>query len=233
MVKEDETFTFETIAQVYREERSSTTLTQLPVQFYKQLADYLERLRDSYLEERNDNPTSPKTMMLEDEYNKAQKRALQIYEHRERKVVLLALQAANGGKPNIKPMTQKEKKAYEILVDTISKNRSQILLTKEENTCESKTFLDDEQKPSKVEVMDKKGDVIATHSKEKKKMKEGTETSIDDLKQENPVLLILEDIPSFETEERIFNLKKDDTITLPKKFAKILCNHGKARVIPG
>ncbi len=232
MAKEDETFTFETIAQVYREERSSTTLTKLPLQFYKQLADYLERLRDSFLEERNDNPTSPKTMMLEDEYNKAQKRALQIYEHRERKVVLLALQAANGGKPNIKPMTEKEKKAYEILVDTISKNRSQILLTKED-ACESKTFLDDEQKPSEVEVLDKKGDVIATPTKEKKEMKEGTETSIDDLKQENPVLLILEDIPSFETEERIFNLKKDDTITLPKKFAKILCNHGKARVIQG
>jgi len=233
MAKEDETFTFETIAQVYREERSSTTLTKLPLHFYRQLADYLERLRDSYLEERNDDPTSPKTMMLEDEYNKAQKRALQIYEHRERKVVLLALQAANGGKPNIKTMTEEEKKAYEILVNTISKNRSQILLTKEENACESKTFLDDEQKPSEVEVLDKKGDVIATPAKEKKKMKEGTETSIDDLKQENPVLLILEDIPSFETEEKIFNLKKDDTITLPKKFAKILCNHGKARVIQG
>lgn len=233
MAKEDETFTFETIAQVYREERSSTTLTKLPLHFYRQLADYLERLREHYFEERNDNPTSPKTMMLEDEYNKAQKRALQIYEHRERKVVLLALQAANGGKPNIKPMTVEEKKAYTILVNTISKNRSQILLTKEEDACESKTFLDAEQKPLKGEVMDKKGDVIGTPVKEKMNTKEGTEKSMDDLKQENPVLLILEDIPSFETEERIFNLKKDDAITLPKKFSKILCKHGKARVIQG
>ena len=233
MSKEDETFTFETIAQVYREERSSTTLTELPLHFFQQFADYLERLRNSYLEERKNDPSSPKTMMLEDEYNKAQKRASQIYEHRERKVVLLALQAANGGKPNLKLMTKEEKNAFATLVDTLSKNRSQILLKKEEDACELKTFLTKEQKPSEVEAKDEIGEVSDTHIEEKMKVKEGEESLIDDLQQENPVLLILEDIPSFETEERTFNLKKDDTITLPKKFARILCKHGKARVIQG
>ena len=49
--------------------------------------------------------------------------------------------------------------------------------------------------------------------------------------QENPVLLILEDVPSFETENGSFNLRKDDAISLSKDVAKILCQHGKARVI--
>ncbi|MEE9151357.1 MAG: hypothetical protein V3U20_05930 [Thermoplasmata archaeon] len=231
MSKEDEIFTFETNAQVYREEHKSTVLTKLPFEFYQRLANYLERLRESYLEERNKDPTSPKSMMLEDEYNKAQKRASQIYEHRERKIVLLALQAANGGKPNIKLMTEEEKNAFEVLVDTLSKNRSQIMLKREEDACESETFLTKEQKPSEVKTDDETDDESDTHTEEKMEVKEGNESFFDGIQQENPVLLILEDIPSFETEERTFNLKKDDTITLPRKFARILCNHGKARVI--
>ena len=76
MPKEDETFTFETIAEVYREEHKSTILTKLPLKFYTNLKYYLERLYESYLEERGKDPNSQKTLMLEDEYNKAQKRSM-------------------------------------------------------------------------------------------------------------------------------------------------------------
>lgn len=233
MAKEDETFNFETIAHVYREEHKSTTLTKLPLHFYQQLGDYLEKLRETYLEERTNDPTSPKTMMLEDEYSKAQKRASQIYEHRERKIVLLALQAANGGKPNIKLMTEEERKTFENVVDTLSKNRSRILLKKEKDACESKTFLTSEQNQLKVEAEKETNDIDAAHVVEETEVKQGSVTLFDDIQQENPVVLILEDIPSFVTEERTFNLKKDDAISLPREYAKILCKHGKARVIQG
>lgn len=232
MSKKDEELTFETIAQVYREERNSTALTKLQRHFYKDLNDYLEKLRSSYLEERNHDPTSSKTLMLEDEYNKAQRRASQIYEHRERKIVLLALSAVNGGSPNLSQMTNDEKIAFDNLVDTLKKNRSHILLRKEEDTCESKSFLISEQKSVKAEPADE----IEGHKKllaeEEMKVK-GENESFDEIQQENPVLLILEDILSFETEERTFDLKKNDAVSLPRKVAKILCRSGKARVIKG
>ncbi len=85
MVKDEEEFTFEIIAQVYREERNSPGLTKLPSNFYKNLMDYIEKLRISFLRERKDEATSSKAIMLEDEFNKAQRRAQEIYELRERR----------------------------------------------------------------------------------------------------------------------------------------------------
>ncbi|UCE74286.1 MAG: DNA replication complex GINS family protein [Methanomassiliicoccales archaeon] len=233
MAKENDKFTFEMIASVYREEHNSITLTKLPVNFYKQLTTYIEELNNSYLDERNKDPPSPKTIMLEDEYNKAQKRAQQIYELRERKIVKAALSKANGGDPNLKFMTDEEKNAFNTIVETLKKNRSAIMLEKKDNSCTSKTFLISNRKAAEVEAKNELDEINSANIEKEKNEKEGSELFIDDLKQEDPVLLILEDVPSFETEERSFDLKKNDTITLPKKFAKILCKHKKARVIGG
>ena len=237
MLKEDETFTFETIAQVFREERNSTILTKLPMHFYKQLKDYLERLQESYFEERDNDPISSKTMMLEDELNKAQKRVSQIYEYRERKIALLALQAANGGVPDLKFMTGEEKKVFEALVDILSENRSRILLKKDGDVCKPKIFLEPDEKHAENVAEKELNDKFESQDKETIKGKEEdksmTNTITENFDHENSVLLILEDIPSFETEERAFNLKKDDTITLSPKLAKILCKHKKARIIEG
>jgi DNA replication initiation complex subunit (GINS family) len=263
---EDEVFTFETIVRVYREERNSTTLTKLPMHYYKQMMDYLERLQESYLEERDNDPTSPKTMMLDDEFTKAQNRVSKIYEYRERKIVLLALQVANGGLPILTLITEEEKKIFESLVDILSENRTRILLKKEEDTCDTKTFFVSDEKQSEIikekELNDIKDPTSEEKIKEKEKEKSITDNMTDNktdiivdktsadmmsdtipdkmvntmeenFKQKDSVILILEDIPSFETEERTFALRKDDIISLSKKFANILCKHKKARVIDG
>jgi DNA replication initiation complex subunit (GINS family) len=232
MAPEDEPFNFDTIAQVYREERKSKTLTKLPLKFYQRLVNYLDELKRIYVEERSKDPMSSKSMMLEDEYTKAKKRTSQIYEHRERKTVLLALSAANGGNPDAKLMTAEERNAFNTLVETLSKNREYLMLKKENDTCSTSSFLASGQNKSEIEKKnseDKNG--IENFEPELKEKEEEIETEM--ITQENPVLLILEDIPSFETENGSLNLKKDDAISLSKDVANILCQHGKARVIKG
>ena len=232
MALEDEPFFYETITQVYREERKLQTLTTLPLNFYKKLDKYIEKIRGSYIKERQANPNSPKTLMLEDELRKAEKRASEIYERRERKIVILALSAANGVIPNIKVLTAEEKEAFNNIVDTLLKNRKDIFSKKEEDECESKPIFTTEQEAEKVEttkVEDNELKVFAEEPEEKKR----SDGAIDNYETENPVILILEDIPSFETKERTFDLKKDDTITLPREYARILCKHKKAKVIQG
>jgi DNA replication initiation complex subunit (GINS family) len=230
MAVEDEPFSFETIATVYREERKSRTLTQLPLNFYKDLVNYLNELKGVYVEERSKDPISPKTMMLEDEYIKAQKRTAQIYEHRERKIVLLALSAVNSGNPDLKLLTKNEKDAFSEIVRTFSENRTMIMLEKENETCSTNSFLSKEGVESKTPKA--KENVKKEKEPNKTKSESDSETfEFDDNEYENPVLLILEDIPSFETEERSYNLKKNDAISLSKDVAKILCSHKKARVI--
>ena len=232
MAKENEEFTFETITQVFREERNSATLTKLPRHFYQNLTKYTEKLKKNYLEQRKDDPTSSRTMMLEDEHKKAQRRSSQIYELRERKIALLALSAANEGSPNLKHITEEEKNAFDKLVDTLLKNRSNMML-KKEDACESKTFLSSKKEPPKTQPENEIEKSDITFDEEKMNGEQANGSSPDDVDQDNPVVLILEDIPSFEIEERTFNLKKDDVITLPKNYAKILCKRKKARVILG
>lgn len=230
MAAEDEPFSFETIATVYREERKSKTLTQLPHNFYEDLVNYLNELKSVYVEERSKDPISPKTMMLEDEYQKAQKRKSEIYELRERKIVYLALSAVNRGNPDLKSLTKNEKNAFSEIVSTLSFNRTSIMLERENETCATDTFLSNERSESKI--LSEKENLKKEDESDKVKSESDLETfNFEAMENENPVLLILEDIPSFETEERSYNLKKDDAISLSKDLAKILCAHKKARVI--
>jgi DNA replication initiation complex subunit (GINS family) len=230
MAAEDEPFSFETIATVYREERKSKTLTQLPMNFYKDLIGYLIELKSVYVEERSKDPISPKTMMLEDEYIKAEKRTAQIYEHRERKIVFLALSAANSGNPDLKLLTKNEKDAFSEIVRILSENRSKIMLEKENQTCSTTSFLSKEGLETK-EPKEKENIKIEKEIEKSKSESDIEISEFDEDENENPVLLILEDIPSFETEEGSYDLKRNDAISLSKNVANILCAHKKARVI--
>lgn len=233
MAKDDEEFSFETIAKVYREERKSTTLTKLPNNFYRNLMDYIERLHQGYLSARKDDPTSPKTVMLEDEYFRSQKRAHQIYEYRERKVTTLALSAVNGGNPKTSSLTNEEKTAFKDIVETLTNNRGFILSVNERDACEPASFLAPEKDGTPSEVEGETGEHDASFFEEKSENIGSAEMPSKKLADENQVILIMEDIPSFETEDRSFNLKKDDVITLPTKYASVLCRNEKARVISG
>jgi DNA replication initiation complex subunit (GINS family) len=233
MVSEDESFTFETIATVYREERKSKTLTVLPMHFYEKLSKYINELKTNYVEEKSKDPISSKTMMLEDEYIKAQKRASQIYEHRERKMVLLALAKSNSGDPDVKSLTRAEQGAFSEIVDILSENKNNIMLQNEQKTCETKTFLKSDQTSTTKREEVNLDEVALENNEEQIKVNENEKNELENEMQDNPVLLILEDVPSFETEKRSYNLKKDDAISLSKDVAKILCKHKKARIIKG
>lgn len=233
MAKHDEEFSFETIANVYREERKQTTLTKLPLHFYRNLGNYIERLQKGYLSARKENPNSPKTMMLEDEYERSQKRANQIYEYRERKLTSLALSVANGGNPNMSALTAEERRALEELVETLTTNRSKILLTEAGDSCEPEKTSEN-QEEVEIEKDDVETVQQSTSPSQKELLENETYDTGDELShEENSVILVLDDIPSFSTEDRILNLKKDDVISLPKRYANILCRNQKAKVIRG
>jgi DNA replication initiation complex subunit (GINS family) len=230
MVSEDDPFSFETIATVYREERKSRTLTKLPLNFYEDLVTYLNELKSIYVEERSKDPISPRTIMLEDEYQKAKKRTSEIYELRERKIVFLSLSAANRGNPDLKSLTKNERDAFSEIVRVLSKNRSSIMMEKENEMCSTTSFLSKEGAETKI-PKEKEKSKKETESKMEKLEDESSKFEFDNDERENPVLLILEDIPSFETGERSYNLKRNDAISLSKDVAEILCAHKKARVI--
>jgi DNA replication initiation complex subunit (GINS family) len=222
MPSKDTHVNFDLISQIYQTEQKSPLLTKVPKGFYEELRGYLSRLKEA-LEESQEEASS-KTMMLTDEYRRAITRTSQIYEIRERKITLLALSTVNGIEPETKLLVKEEKELFELLVNVLKENRERNLtgkkravsFTKKENVSETSNIASDQiedypPKPEKKTLCD------AIESGEEVK--------------EIPVFLILEDMPSFETEEGVFHLKKNDVISLPKQVAQILCQHEKARVI--
>jgi hypothetical protein len=169
--------------------------------------------------------------MLEDEFERSQKRANQIYEYRERKITTLALSVANRGSPNTSPLTVEEKRALEDMVEILTKNRSKILAANEDNSCEPATFLKSEEKVTPAEKDNEIDEQKLSRAQRELPENEIEETKESKPHEENSVILVLDDIPSFSTEERTFNLKKDDVISLPRRYANILCTNEKARVV--
>ena len=105
---------FTVVSEVYRNERRSKVLTKLPINFYPKAEEYLAMQREEYSQAIL-IPSNPKTMMLQDQIKKVEKRLKHIYEIRERKIALSALDRM-GGSNVPEHMTRKDKELYELLV---------------------------------------------------------------------------------------------------------------------
>lgn len=222
MPTKDNPVNFDVISQIHQAEQKSTILTKVPKEFYKELREFLNRLKEAL--EESQAEASSKTMMLSDEYRRARRRATQIWETRERKITLLALSAVNEIHPDTKLMVGEEKELFEMLVSVLKENREQNLIGK--NNEESITKQESVSKSLNIETDQKEESY--SHFEKKRAC---DEDMVKNETPEIPIVLILEDIPSFETGEGVLNLKKDDVISLPKQVAQILCQHEKARII--
>ncbi len=203
---------FTEISEVYRNERRSKTLTHIKGDFFGRASQYLARLKEEYSDENtNGSVSSAKAMMLQDEIKKVQKRLDQTYCHRERKISLAALAGVSGSEMP-KYLTENEKKLYSSLVDILRHFRG--------------GGTDDiaEKIAASVPV------------EERAPGSEVAEEEISEPEREEvPIatVQILEDIPSFTGTNRVYNLKKQDVVTLPINFADVLIARGAAKVIEG
>lgn len=102
-------------------------LTRLAPSFYGRVEDYLDELEEEYQREHEIDPTSGKAMLLQDELFNLRKILEDLYEQRERKVLLLALAAARGGDPDRSNMTDGEEALFESVVDALEGGRRRIL----------------------------------------------------------------------------------------------------------
>jgi DNA replication initiation complex subunit (GINS family) len=199
---------FGEISDVHRNERRSKVLTKLPGNFYMKAEEHLQRLRKEYDEESR-NPSNPKAMMLQDDIKKLDKRIQQIYEMRERKIVLASL---SGMKPQ--NMTQKDIVLFTDLRDVLANYR-----TGGGSRIPRESTSKEEEKVVITEVIEPQTELV----------EEVTPENIHDA----TVVQVLEDVPPFVDVDNTYTLKKDDIVTLPTQFADLLSSKGKVRIVDG
>ncbi|KYK26453.1 MAG: hypothetical protein AYK23_02950 [Candidatus Proteinoplasmatales archaeon SG8-5] len=202
---------FTEISDVHREERKGKTLTKLPSKFYVKAEEYLAQRREEYARQ-SSNPGNPAAMMLQDEIKKVDKRLTQIYQMRERKIVLASL---SGTRPD--NMAPRDKALYEELTEVLAHYRK----SGEARAPKVREVAEVETAEAPKPVVDCQTEFVEVEEPE-------TDSEID-----STVVQVLEDIPPFAGVDHTYDLKKDDIVTLPTKFADLLSSKGKVRIVEG
>lgn len=193
---EDDEINYRTLRKIQQIEKNSPILTELKSNFYNDLIDYLEKL-DTRIEKET---STQKQLLLKDEIENTKKIATNIYEQREKKILLAAISRARGGNPDLKNMVDIEKNLYEPVLNLMLKSRKKFLETK-----------NGEKESNDIEISETKDKVITEEKNDKS----------------NPIVRVTKDIPEFiGTDEKKYYLRINDVVSLPEDMSDMLSKRG-------
>lgn len=219
---EEEKINYRILRKIQESEKNSPILTELVSDFYDDLAEYLENLNNRLEKE----TAHQKQILLNDEIQNTKKIAASIYEQREKKILLAAISKARGGNPDLKNMIDAEKDLYDSVLNVMLNSRKRFLEIKTKEKV-----LEDTTKTTKSKEEAEKPEEAA----ETPKIKEPEEpVKIKETKQKNtnPIIRITKDIPEFiGTDEKKYNLKNNDVLSLPEDMSEMLLKRGAAEKI--
>jgi DNA replication initiation complex subunit (GINS family) len=200
---EEDEINYKTLRKIQQMEKSSPILTELTPNFYYDLSDYLDNL-----DKRLQNETSvQKQTLLKDEIKNIINISTNIYEQREKKILLAAISKARGGNPDLKNMADIEKDLYENILEYMYDLRKKILKMKNSKNHKNETKSDKKEEEEEEIKQQKKCNT-------------------------NPILRVTKDIPEFiGTDEKKYNLRNNDVISLPDDMSQMLTKRGVAERI--
>jgi len=195
---EEEEINYKFLRKIQEMEKKSPLLTELTQNFYNDLSEFLKSLNN-----RLENEKSPqKTTLLKDEIQNISKIALNIYELREKKILLATVSKVRGGNPELKNLTDEEKNLFNTVLTSMRNTRVKILKNKEKNNEKTINNLD-EEKPEEIKEPIEKNE------------------------NNNPIVRVTQNIPEFiGTDKNKYNLRKDDVLSLPKDMSEMLLKRG-------
>jgi DNA replication factor GINS len=220
-----EIFTYGDITKAYRNEERSTDLSDIRRDFYPALRAYLDALKRESEEEVRSSPYSVKATSLTSEIKKGMQKSQGVFQLRMKKIALMAVREALGGKVETSKLTEEEMTLFRDMVQSITE-------------CKA-TALDGAPPAPKPDVS-----VCALVAEESRKVEEQIYPEIqgEAQKPSPPVpaakkeeaahtlilVRILEDLPPFAGGDRTYRLKKDDVANMPAAIGCALVKTGKA-----
>ena len=199
---------FGEVSSIYRLERDKHgELAKIPADFFQRLREHVVELRRQAGVEESQSPGSKKAMMLIEDVKKLATMADHIIDCRERKLVLLAQARADLSKKNVTPA---EREFVEALVKALDGHKARL----EGRRAHGERCAAAEEPTKHGEPSVAPAEPHAHAAVEAAGM---------------TVLQVVEDVGEFATAERDYNLKKADVVSLPRAFASVLIQQGKAR----
>lgn len=140
----DDEINYRYLRKIQQSERDSPVLTRIESNFYTSLSKYLRDL-EGRLEKES---PSQKYNLLKDEIQNTKKIAANIYEQREKKVLLAAVSKARGGNPDLNNLVNVEQELFNSVLKLMKQSREQLFIVrkKEEETVASEIKDDKNEK---------------------------------------------------------------------------------------
>lgn len=230
-------FTYENVRQLQIKEMKSSSLTRLDPNFYESFIQHLSDLEADYAKLSNSGKNKTELVILGEEIHKLKSLLSSMYERRERKLIFLAQVEARGGQPNTRNLTDLERELYEGMVSVLTNTRCKIDRKSVEGGALLPGAANDRGIEDRSEPLPKSiGQPKPVKKEAEVKHNDHTtdKDSANDTESKKQVLLvqILQDDINFQDENaRTYFLNKEDVITLPEQYAKILIKRGAAKEI--
>ncbi|RLF27639.1 MAG: hypothetical protein DRN01_01910 [Thermoplasmata archaeon] len=207
----DDDLSYKDLRRLHQLEKRSSAIAQLRNDFYIKVMDYIKEL-----EQILDNADSPqKRKLIEDELKNARQAFREIYELREKKIVLAALSKVRGGNPDLRNLIHEETVLFEMLVDVLKTARDNTLIDKKTEDSSPQTY---ETEPINKKVDEKE----ANHHEEVKK----------EDNEERTVVLMKKDLPTFVgINMKRYTLRENDVISMPLNMGETLEKRGAAEKV--
>ena len=210
----------EALGAVLRKEKDTGSLQELPGDFCEDVSNYLKSLDEERKEA--DERWSER---VEDEIRSATGKVEDVINRRIGKIVKLA---SSGAKTPPKGMLAEEERIFAGVKRYVDEGKGRIFALM---IGESKQ----DGEPEGVRKVGKRKEKEKTEAEPSWHIFKSTEpTPVKDRDEDLHIVRILEDIPTFMgTDGRIYKVKREDVIMLPKTNAEILCKRGVAERFKG
>ncbi|MEM0135745.1 MAG: hypothetical protein QXU18_11075 [Thermoplasmatales archaeon] len=186
------------------EVKNDYSLESVSAQFYKEARDYLESLKER-IEIETVKRNSRQIGKLTNELETSEKYLKKIIELRISKILKAK---ANNEKEELEgKMTSEEQIFFENIAKSVNEFSAQL-------------------ERGEVIIPSKEGEESTTEEAEEKKMQESTENK-------DVVVYILEEIKGISIMGKPVNLRKEDIVTLPIKYASIIVKQGLGKILEG
>jgi DNA replication factor GINS len=220
-----EVFTYGDITKAYRNEERSTDVSEIRRDFYPALRAYLEALKRESEEEVRSSPYSVKASSLTNEIKKGMQKSQMVFQLRMKKIALMAVREALGGKADTSKLTEEEMELFHSIVRSVSECKATALEgevpapKKVETVCslveEGSRKVEEQLSPLQSQEIP-----APTPPAPLTKREEAAQTLI--------LVRILEDLPPFAGGDRTYRLRKDDIANMPAAIGCALVRTGKA-----
>ena len=210
------------ITKIYRTEQGSTEISEIRKDFYPSLREYIEGMKKESEEEIRRDPYSSKASSKANEIKKVTQKGNQIFQFRQKKVMLMALRESNGGKVDVSRLTDEEKHFFDDMTDRLKAVRSAAM--------EGQGYV-----PMRASTDDSVCGLVATMEAESvaRGNAPGVAAQSGSSSRLNVFVRIIQDVPSWPVGPRVYVFSKEDIVNLPASVGCELVKGGKAvEIVP-